>query len=111
MALREILRVETDKNSMIKLNNYKKEDIDKSADVKREDLKRSGDDALKEFTSYFIKMRNFSFLNFTVLAGIIGIKPIYPLFQNLGFLFYLLFTLISLKGFHFLIYSFLTYLN
>jgi len=48
MALREILRVETDKNSMIKLNNYKKEDIDKSADVKREDLKRSGDDALKE---------------------------------------------------------------
>jgi len=48
MALREILRVETDKNSMIKLNDYKNEDSDKCPAVHRDDLKRGGDSALAE---------------------------------------------------------------
>eukprot|EP00092_Neocalanus_flemingeri_P008480 GFUD01009137.1.p1 GENE.GFUD01009137.1~~GFUD01009137.1.p1 ORF type:complete len:626 (-),score=148.89 GFUD01009137.1:126-2003(-) len=48
MALREILRVETDKNSMIRLNNYKKDNPDEIPDITRDDLKRGGADALTE---------------------------------------------------------------
>jgi len=44
MALREILRVETDKDSLMKLNNYKKQD----SAVSKEDLKRSADNAVHE---------------------------------------------------------------
>ena len=44
MALREILRVETDKDSLMKLNNYKKQD----SAVSKEDLKRSADNVVNE---------------------------------------------------------------
>ena len=48
MALREILRVETDKNSMIKLNNYKNASED-TPEVIKYDLKREcGDDTKEE---------------------------------------------------------------
>ena len=47
MALREILRVETDKNSMIKLNNYKKASDD-TPEVTKYDLKRECDKDTEE---------------------------------------------------------------
>ena len=47
MALREILRVETDKNSMIKLNNYKKESDD-TPEATKYDLKRECDKDTEE---------------------------------------------------------------
>ena len=47
MALREILRVETDKNSMIKLNNYKNTSEDATQAV-TDHLKRECDDDTKE---------------------------------------------------------------
>ena len=47
MALREILRVETDKNSMIKLNNYKNASEDTPAAIKY-DLKRDCDNDTEE---------------------------------------------------------------
>ena len=47
MALREILRVETDKYSMMKLNSYKKASEDTPKDIKY-DLKRECDDVNKE---------------------------------------------------------------
>jgi len=47
MALREILRVETDKHSMMKLNNYKNSSDDLANPIKDE-LKRAGGDGLIE---------------------------------------------------------------
>jgi hypothetical protein len=47
MALREILRVETDKNSMIKLNNYKNASEDTHEAIKN-DLKRECDNDTEE---------------------------------------------------------------
>ena len=47
MALREILRVETDKNLMIKLNNYKNTSDDTPEAIKY-DLKRECDNDTEE---------------------------------------------------------------